>query len=89
MQCASVASTQTLAVYEEVVQRILFLRRIESLLTTRIYEGDKADLSLDSRGTVKTAEPISQASANRALPCVFRLRRRTAETDLVEQQKKN
>jgi len=33
MPCASAASTQTLAIYEEVVQRILFLRRIESLLT--------------------------------------------------------
>jgi len=33
MPCASAASTQTLVVYEEVVQRILFLRRIESLLT--------------------------------------------------------
>ncbi len=60
MPCASAASTQTLVVYEEVVQRILFLQRIESLLTTRIYEGDKADLSPNSRGAGKDVKLISK-----------------------------
>jgi hypothetical protein len=54
MQCASVASTPTLAIYGEGVQRILFIRRIESLLNTRmIYEGDKEDLSLNHCGIVE------------------------------------
>jgi hypothetical protein len=41
----TVASTQKLASNEAAVQRILFLRSIESFWTSRIYAGDKSNLS--------------------------------------------
>lgn len=60
----SAVSTATLAMSEAVVQRILLLLRIESSLKIKIHRTDKADLYLNRRAQMKSAELNSRIESS-------------------------